>query len=368
MQIISDFIQLMLDRRVSLLSKLLFFGLVGIYIVLPIDLIPDFLLPLGVVDDGGLIVAAVIAFTRHARKQVEPEIVADAASSDVTVLPADTPPPAASGDTALALSEKASSKPAPTSQVFIHRDSRGSGLSCGCLALIALLIASPFVGIAVLALSSGFALSGLIAPVLDFINPPPSVNFVSSRTIVDSLRGLGQLVTVRSELSKPDLQVAINEGIANSGYHSASHVALGSIEAGVDITQFGRDDVRFNAQDGSIHLTLPQPMITSCNVEHIDQRDHSITVLQKDWDAVRQLAEYEAIMQFREDALEGGILEEAKAEITQRLGAFLNILTGSPVHIKFEDEGEARLGNTCLPDLPTGWQIDAENGEWKRAQ
>lgn len=364
MQVLSDFIHLMLDRRVSLVSKLLFFALVGIYILLPIDLIPDFLLPLGVVDDGGLIVAAVVGFTRHARKQVALDFAAAAPNGDVTVLPPDVQP-AAGGDTALAQSKHAG--PAPTSQVFIHRDSRGSGLSCGCLALIGLLFVSPFIGFAILTLSSGLALSGLFAPVFDLIDPPASVNLVSSRTIVNSLRGLGQLVTVRGEFSQTDLKVSVHEGILNSGYHSANHVALGRIEAGVDITQFDRDDVRYDAATGAIHLTLPPPIITNCNIEHIDQDDYSLSVLQKDWDAVRQLAEYEAIAQFREDALEGGILAESKEEITHRLGTFINTLTGSPVHIEFEDPGEAQYGDTCLPDLPTGWQIDAETGEWTRA-
>ncbi len=369
MQVFSDFIHLMLDRRVSLVSKLLFIGLAGIYIALPIDFIPDFLLPLGVLDDGGLILAAALAFTRHARKQVEPDIVAAIPGGDVTVLPADAPSAAAAGsDNSLATIEKASSKPAQPSQVFIHRDSRGSGFDCGCLTLIALLFVSPFVGLAIIVLSGSLALSGLIAPVLDFINTPASVNVISSRAIVNSLQELGQLVTVRSEFANPDLEVSINEGILNSGYHRASHVALGSVEAGVDITQFGRDDVRFDVADGSIHLTLPAPMITSCNVEHINQRDYSISLLQKDWDAIRQLAEYEAIMQYREFALEGGLLKQAKAEIIHRLGGFLNTLTGSRVHIEFKDSAaDTVYGSTCQPDLPQGWQIDADTGEWTRA-
>ena len=369
MQIFSDFIHLMLDRRVSLVSKLVFIGLTGIYIALPIDLIPDFLLPLGVVDDGGMILAAAVAFTRHARRQVEPEMVAAAASGDVTVMPADAPSAAeaaASGDATPAPLEKTSPKPAQSNHVFIHRDSRGSGVSCGCLALIALLFIAPFVGMAIVTLSSGLALSGFIAPIFDFINPPASVNVISSRTIVNSLQELGQLVTVRSEFSKDDLEVSIQEGFLNSGYHRANHDAVGSIEAGVDITQFSRDDVRYNMEDGSIHLTLPPPMITSCNVEHINQREYSISLLQKDWDAIRQLAEYEAIMQFRQDALERGLLEQAKEEITVRLGGFLNTLTGSLVHIEFKDSAaDTVFGATCQPFTPDGWGKD-ENGEWVR--
>ncbi len=365
MQALSDFITLMTDRRVSLVSKLLFFGLIGIYIVLPIDLIPDFLLPLGLVDDGGMVLAAMVAFTRHARKQVEADSPIVASDSDAIIMPPAEPASPTEARKPVVMAESA--RPATAPPVLIQQSSRGGGTNCGCLALIALLFLSPFIGFAILTLTGGLALTGLIAPIVDFFDPPASVNFVSSRTIVNSLQGLGQLVTVRSEFAKPDLQVTINEGILNSGFHSANHEAFGSIEAGVDITQFSRDDVRYDGTDGSIHLTLPPPMITSCNVEYIDQEEYSISVFQKDWDAVRQLAEYEAIMQFREDALEGDILEEAEEEIRQRLGTFLNALTGAPVHIDFKEAGELEFGDTCQPLIPDGWGIDAETGEWVRA-
>jgi len=371
MQAISEFINLMLDGRVSLITKLFFIALVLVYIALPIDLIPDFLLPLGIVDDGGVILAAMVAFSRQARKQVaeieDNEAIAALGSDIVVMAPAELPPPSeTSSDIVPAESGSVSPASTPRPQYIVHSP-RGSGSNRGCFALILLLLLSPFIGLAILTLSSGLALTSLIAPVFDFLDAPASVNVVSSRTIVNSLRGLGQLVTVRGEFSKTDLEVAIHEGFLDSGYHSANHVALGSIEAGVDITQFDRDDITYNSEDGGIILNLPAPIITSCNIEHIDQYEYSIAVAQKDWDAVRQLAEYDAIMQFRQDALEGGILEEAQAEITHRLGGFINTLTGSPVHIEFEDSDEAMFGDTCLPDAPAGWGIDADTGEWVRA-
>ena len=370
MQAISEFINLMLDGRVSLISKLFFIALALVYIVLPIDLIPDFLLPLGIVDDGGVILAATVAFTRQARKQVadieDNEAIAALGSDIVVMKPAELPPPTETSSD-IAPAESVSPAPAPRPHYIVHSP-RGSGSNRGCFALILLLLLSPFIGLAILTLSSGLALTSVIAPVIDFLDPPASANVVSSRTIVNSLRGLGQLVTVRGEFSKTDIEVSIHEGFLDSGYHSANHVALGSIEAGVDITQFERDDITYNSEDGGIILNLPAPIITSCNIEHIDQNEYSITVAQKDWDEVRQLAEYDAIMQFRQDALEGGILEEAKAEITHRLGSFINTLTGSPVHIEFEDSDEAMFGDTCLPDAPAGWEIDADTGEWVRAR
>ncbi|MCY3778695.1 MAG: DUF4230 domain-containing protein [Chloroflexi bacterium] len=368
--IISDFLKLFLDRRVSLASKFLFIALVGVYLVLPIDLIPDFLLPLGMVDDGGLILAAVVAFTRHARNQVEDSDGSAASGNYDTVLaPSALPSEAETGrEIALAENEPASPTEAQRS-VYIQREYHRGGTNYGCLGLFALLIFSPFVGMAILVLSSGMALSGLIAPIIDLFDLPASANVVSGRTIVQSLHGLGQLVAVRGEFVKSDVQVSVQEGFLNSGYHSANHVAVGVIEAGVDITRFASEDLRFDLETGVITLTLPEPMITSCNIDHIDQYEYSVSLLQKDWDTVRQLAEYDAIIQFRQDALEGGILNRAKEDITYRLGTFVNTLTGSPVDIEFKENSNGNVfGDTCLPDVPGGWQFDAESGEWVRTE
>ncbi len=363
MQYLTDFIALMMDRRVSLSSKLFVVAAVGAYIVLPIDLIPDFLLPLGVVDDGGIILAAIVAFTRQARKQVAAEPIAAIANGDSIDMPAAQPLRAAESDSPVI--SAASPAASPAAPQATHTQQPSGGMSCGCLSLVAMFVVAPFVGVAILLLSTGFTLSGIVGPVFDLFDFPTTANIVSSRTIVNSLRGLGQLVTVRGEFATTDLLVSVDEGFLNSGYHSANHVALGSIEAGVDLTQFDRDDVRFDAATGSMYLTLPPPIITSCNIEHIDQNTYSVSILQKDWDTIRQMAEYDALLQYREDAQEGGILEEAQEEIRYRLGTFLNTLTGAPVHIDFAGTVEEKFGDTCYPDLPSGWQKD-EDGKWMK--
>ena len=364
--LLTDWVQLFFDSRVSWASKLLFVALVALYILLPIDLIPDFLLPFGVVDDAGMLLAAMSAFTRHARKQVEGDTQAPASDSDMVIALADDQAQAgASDEIAIAPPENIGAAPAQP-VVYIQREARGSRSNYGCLALLLILILSPFVGIAILLFSGSMALSGIIAPIVDFLNPQASVNFVSSRTIVDSVRGLSQLVTVRAEFVKTDLEVIVHEGILNSGYHRANHLVVGSVRAGVDLTQLERGDISYQT-DGSLHLVLPAPILTNCDIEHIDQDEYSISVLQKDWDAIRQMAEYEAIRQFRQDALEGRLLEEAKDEITYRLGEFVRLLTGSPVFIASKDSStDSKFDSTCYPELPKGWQIEAETGEWTR--
>ncbi len=366
----NDFITLMSDKRVSLRSKLFFVAAVVVYLVLPIDLIPDVFLPVGFVDDGGVILAAMALFVRQARAQLERDfaVLADAERNRLAAPETDgedLSDPETQNKSVIVSEAKMRDTLPGNRHIYSHGSSPGSGVSWGCMAFFVTLILSPFVGIAILLLSGSMALNSLIAPIFDAIGAPATVNIVSSRTIVNSVRGLGQLVTVRVELAKTDIRVSIHEGFLNSGYYSANHVAFGIIEAGIDISEFGNDNLN-RPDNQSMVLTLPAPIVTSCNIEHIDQYENSFSLLQKDWDTVRQLAEFDAIMAFRQDALEGGILEEAKDEVTYRLGNFVSELTGAQVQIDFEEPADLPVyGDTCYPDPPSGWQKD-ENGEWGR--
>jgi uncharacterized membrane protein YkvA (DUF1232 family) len=53
---------LLLDPRVPLLTKLIIPGLMGLYILSPIDIIPDWILGLGQLDDLAVLVLAVKLF------------------------------------------------------------------------------------------------------------------------------------------------------------------------------------------------------------------------------------------------------------------------------------------------------------------
>jgi len=54
--------QLLLDGRVPLLTKLIIPGLMGLYILSPIDIIPDWFVGLGQLDDLAVLVLAVKLF------------------------------------------------------------------------------------------------------------------------------------------------------------------------------------------------------------------------------------------------------------------------------------------------------------------
>ncbi len=210
----------------------------------------------------------------------------------------------------------------------------------------------------------GGYLIGATHQVREFFFPEAAAYVRSPLTIVNSISGIGRLVTVTSEVAKTDIKVEIHEGILNSGYYSANHKAIGAVEAGINFDAIDEGSIRF--ADDTYTLTLPTPVITSCRIEHIEQNQHSVTLLQADWDMVRQLAQADALMQFVEEMIEFGILERAEEETALRIGDFVRELTGKPTRIEFAERAdEPQLPESCQPYTPSGWVKDAD-GAWKR--
>ncbi len=227
-------------------------------------------------------------------------------------------------------------------------------------------IAKHFISIALLVVGViiGGYIIGAVNDVRGFLFPDTAAYVRSPLTLVNSISGIGQLVTVTSEVSKTDLKVDIHRGILNLGGYSANHIAIGAIEAGIDFEAIDEDDIRF--EDEAYVLTLPAPVITSCRIEHIDQNQHSFTLLSADWDMVRQIAHAEAIDGFAREMIEAGILERAEEETELHMGDFVSELTGKPANILFEaQDSEPQLPDSCKPYTPSGWGKD-ENGAWRR--
>lgn len=196
--------------------------------------------------------------------------------------------------------------------------------------------------------------------------PPPVANVISSRTLVQGIQPLGQLVSVSSQLAKADVYVGVGQGALNACGFSANHVVQGAVEAGVDLTQIREENIRYDEARDTYIVTVPAPQLTSCRVDFIRQYDRSFTTCAVDWDEARLLANYEALIDFRDDAIEGGILTRAETETRLVLGNFVRLLTGKQVEIVFEQAAEAAYPVSCTPDVPQGWRFVPENNHWTK--
>jgi len=71
MRIFVGFVRLLFDGRVPPRLKLAFFVIAGGYLLIPLDVVPDILFPIGIADDGGVALTSMVFFTRVARRYTE---------------------------------------------------------------------------------------------------------------------------------------------------------------------------------------------------------------------------------------------------------------------------------------------------------
>lgn len=241
----------------------------------------------------------------------------------------------------------------------------GGGLGClGVLGVVLLVLAIVTAG----TFNGAVGVLGQAANFL--INPtPPAASVVSTQTIVTRVQPLGQLVSTRAQVAKADIEVNIQQARFGACDHNANHVAAATIEAGIDLMQLDENAIRYDAETDTYTLMVPRPVITSCSMDFIDQYDRQLGVptCSVDWDDARQIAQYEALRDFRDDAIEGGLLQTAERDARQTLIGFVSALTGSNVIVEFVDvENAPDPAVGCNPEPPRDWMLNETTGQWVR--
>lgn len=237
----------------------------------------------------------------------------------------------------------------------------GIGGAVGCLLLVLVI---P-VTLVLLGVTTFSGLLGSLGGVFG-AGAPASATVISTQTIVQGIQPMGQLVSVSAQLAKADVLVKVYQGAFGACGFSANHVAQGAVEAGIDLTQISAADLRYDATRGVYVLMVPEPQLTSCRVDYIRQYDRSFTTCAVDWDEARLLANYMALTQFRDDAIEGGILTRAEAETQLVLGNFVRLLTGHPVEVLFRQPEATVVPPSCQPEMPQNWGYDPNSNVWRK--
>lgn len=240
------------------------------------------------------------------------------------------------------------------------------GLGCMALLVVPILIA------VVMGMTSFAQVTDSIFGI--FRSEPPRAVINTSPSIVTSVRDLGQLVSISVQMAKADIRVGIQDnGALNACGYAANHVAQGAIEAGIDLTRVRDEDIAYNAATNTYTINLPAPQLTSCRVDYIRQYDRTTTVCSVDWDEARLLASYTALNEFRDDAIEGGILDEARdnarAVVTQFVAAVTGVSAngaGATVIVTFAEPNTSVPPQSCAPAAPTGWVYSPMIGAWVR--
>ena len=232
--------------------------------------------------------------------------------------------------------------------------------SLGCMALLLIVLAIPiFLGVT----TANNALSAIVG----IFRPgslPQVANVTSTQTLVQGIQPLGQLVSVSAQLAKADINIGIQAGALNACGFSADHVAQGAVEAGIDLTGFNTNSLNYDAASNTYTLRLPSPQLTSCRIDFIRQYRRSFTTCAVDWDEARLIAQYEAMIDFRDDAVEGGILTRARLEAELVIRNFVELLTQSNVQVIFDEPETPVVPPSCVPDIPEGWLMNEQTGQW----
>ncbi|MBI5671004.1 MAG: DUF4230 domain-containing protein [Chloroflexi bacterium] len=186
-----------------------------------------------------------------------------------------------------------------------------SGCGWGVLGALGCLVVL-IVPIVALLLAGTISINGIIGGIQNMFNAPVLVNI---QLALDSIQGMSQLTTVRynysslvtSERDMPDiLKLLYGE--------KQVMVAVGHVNAGIDLSQIGPDDV---TQDGdTITVRLPPPQLQDCFVNEQESYIASMETGVFSRSAPELVVEGRrfAVQQFRARALEEGILNDVQAQ------------------------------------------------------
>jgi hypothetical protein len=118
-------------------------------------------------------------------------------------------------------------------------------------------------------------------------------------------------------------------------------VAVGDVVAGVDLAKIRDEDVRVEGATRTVHLRLPAAEVTSSTLDelatHVYRRSTDVLAERKEGlegDARRQAEE-----QMRKAAIEGGILERARASAERTLRTLLRALGYDHVEFDWAERG-----------------------------
>lgn len=234
--------------------------------------------------------------------------------------------------------------------------------AAGCLAIPLLIIA--------LALFTGVAtFTGILDSIGNIFRDEPRQAVVeTTRTIVTSVQSTSRLTTTQAGFVRSNVRVSIRDGFQNSCGASASHNVEGRIEAGIDLSLVTENDISYDTLTETYTITLPPAQLTNCSIPSIEQYNRSFTVCNVDWDDLRQIAQYEALTGFRDDALESDLLIRARADAQNALNNLLRPIVGNGnVEIIIRDYApgeQTLLDSSCVPDLPLGWTYDERTNSY----
>ncbi len=200
---------------------------------------------------------------------------------------------------------------------------KGSGMGTTLVLALLIVILSVALGVGI----SRFDFMQAM-PILGPLLEDRPARTTTGPVVVEGVRELDQLATVRWTESVPVTRQSGGDVLDRlfSG-EEVLVIATGEVEAGVDLSEIGKDDVR--VQGDTVTMRLPEPEILSSSLDEektrVYDRDFSPLNVRPDDDLVEE-ARLRAIEKVEETARENGILQTAEQNAEDSIRAFVTTL------------------------------------------
>ena len=201
---------------------------------------------------------------------------------------------------------------------------RGSGLGTTLVLALVIVLVSVGLGVGI----SRFDLAERVPLIGPLLQERPA-RTTTSPVVVEGVRELDQLATVRVTES---ILVTRESGGENAldrlfSGEKVLLVATGDVEAGVDLSEVGEEDVRVEGE--TVTIRLPEPEVLSASLDEeetrVYDRDYSPLNLRPDDDLVEE-AHAEAEERIEAAARENGVLDTAETNAEQSIRALVVVL------------------------------------------
>jgi hypothetical protein len=157
------------------------------------------------------------------------------------------------------------------------------------------------------------------------LGTPPRLN---ATVVLERIQKMSKLVTTRYSYSSMVTSERDMPGILAALYgEKLAMVAVGYVTAGVDLSTLTQEDVTF--ENGVLSLNLPAPTLQDCflNEQQSYVVSYATGIFARNMPNMDADARRFAVHQFRDSALESGILNEAQDQAKVAIEEFVNLVS-----------------------------------------
>jgi hypothetical protein len=191
----------------------------------------------------------------------------------------------------------------------------------GCLAI-------PLIALLVVVVMGLNTVDGVIDGIGSIFNPPPpTYTTISSAVVLDRIQDLSQLTTTRYNFSNVVTTERDLPQVLEALYRDRlTMVIAGYVNAGIDLSQLTEDDIRIS--ENVLTIQLPPPTLQDCalNEQASYVVERATGVFASPAPDLDSEARRFAVSQFRDMALEEGILQDVNVQAVSAVDSAVGLI------------------------------------------